>query len=714
MKRIEVAKTAGFCFGVNRAVSMCEALLSAGRSIVTLGEIIHNATVVERLAGMGCVAVETPQDTPPGATLVVRSHGVGQVVFDDCAARGIQYADATCPFVAKIHQIVRRYGDDGYSVLIAGDADHAEVRGIVGHCTGPAFVFSNLSQLMGLLTQKIGKDDCILVAQTTFNLLKYTECVDYIKKTYTNIRVFDTICNATRARQQEAEQLSKSSDVCVVIGGQNSSNTGKLYDVCARNAVTYRIEGPNELSAQMFAGANAIGITAGASTPAPLIEEVRTKMEEMIKDEAVVEEKEKEALTEAAAQPVAAPSETAATQEEEEAFDFERALEDSMRVVRRGQRIQGVVTSVMPNEVVVDIGTKHTGFIPLDELSDDSSAKPEDVVQVGETINLVVIKVQDLEGFVTLSKKRVDSEKGMEDLAKGVEDGTIFDAYVTEAVNKGLVAMVKGVRVFIPASQATLRRGEPYEQLVRSHQKIKILEVNPARRRAIGSVRAVLDIENEKKREVFWNEIEVDKKYTGIVKSLTTYGAFVDLGGVDGMIHKSELSWSRVAKTADIVQIGQEVEVYVKDFDPETRKISLGYRDEADNPWNKIQEYEIGTEFEAPVVSVTAFGAFVRVLPGVDGLVHLSEMSTEHIKAPGDLVKVGDTVKVRLIGVDFEKKRISLSMKPNSEADLPKEASAEQPQENAAPETQAAEEIAAAQEAVADAPEQEAAPEAEA
>lgn len=661
MKRVLVAGTAGFCFGVDRAVSMCGDLLDAGVPVATLGEIIHNRTVVDELSAKGAVVVDRVADTPGGATLIVRSHGVPQAVYDECARLGITVADATCPYVTKIHEIVREYGDKGYDVLIAGDANHPEVQGIVGHCTGTVYVFDDLQSLAAAL-DRAGHNPCILVAQTTFNLAKYTECAEAAKKACTNILIFDTICNATRARQQEAGQLALASDVCIVIGGQNSSNTGKLYEVCASHVPTYRIQHAGELSADMFKDAQTIGVTAGASTPARLIEEVLHKMDEFIKgEEIVVEDNMEEQQQQEETVPAADVQDDDVSDDD---FNFEQALEDSLRMVHRGQRVEGIVTSIHPNEVVVDIGTKQTGFIPLDELSDDASLKPEEVVQVGDKVNLIVTKVQDMEGFVTLSKKRVDSEKGLEELAKGVEEGTVFDAYITEVVNKGLVAVVKGVRVFIPGSQATLRRGEPYEQLARTHQKIKILEVTPQRRRAIGSIRAVLDVENEKKREEFWQNVEVGKRYTGTVKSLTAYGAFVDLGGVDGMIHKSELSWNRVAKPSDVVSVGDEVEVYVKEFDPETKRISLGYRDEADNPWNKIQEYSIGDEFEAPVVSVTTFGAFVRVLPGVDGLVHLSEMSTEHVKNPGEIVKVGDTVKVRLIGIDAERKRISLSMKP--------------------------------------------------
>ncbi len=636
MAEIVLAKTAGFCFGVDRAVRMCRDLLSGGKRAVTLGSIIHNARVVDELRAQGCFPVERPEDTPEGALLVIRSHGVPREVYERCRRLGIETADATCPFVAKIHDIVSRRSAEGAAVLIAGDRTHPEVQGIAGHCAAPPLIFADRGELLALAGAVPEKKSCIMVAQTTFDIVKYKECCEAAKKIYTNLFIFDTICNATAMRQREAEQLAKSCDVCVVIGGRNSSNTQKLTAVCRRFAPTCQIESADELDKKILTGAARIGVTAGASTPASLIEEVLISMSDIIKDED---------------------------------FNFEEALEESLRLVHRGQRVEGIVTSIRPNEVVVDIGTKHTGFIPVDELSDDPSAKPEDVVSVGDKVNLIVTKVQDLEGFVTLSKKRVDSEQGLLELEKGVEDGTVFDAYISEVVNRGLVATVKGVRVFIPASQATLRRGEPYDNLLHTHQNIRIIEADVRRRRAIGSIRSVLDDENRKKREEFWQNVEIGKHYSGAVKSLTEYGAFVDLGGVDGMVHKSELSWERIKRPADVVSVGQVIDVYVKDIDEENKKISLGYRREEDNPWNLITTYPIGSEFEAPVVSVTKFGAFVRILPGVDGLVHISELSDEHVKAPSDVVKVGDIVKVRLIGVNAEQKRISLSMRTPAEGE---------------------------------------------
>ncbi len=630
MPEIIVAETAGFCFGVDRAVKLCNSILDRGERAVTLGPIIHNDRVVSELNSKGCFAVSSLEEVPEGSSLVIRSHGVPRSVYDECSKLNIHVEDATCPFVAKIHTIVSEYSERGAGVLIAGDSSHPEVIGIAGFCAENPVIFSNEEEMERLSAAIKTDREFIMVAQTTFDLKRYDKCKEYAKKNYTKIRIFDTICNATKMRQNEAEELASRSDVCIVIGGRISSNTAKLASVCERHCRTYCIGGADELKDSMIFGAEKIGVTAGASTPAPLIEEVLTKMSQIIKDED---------------------------------FNFEEALEESLHLVHRGQRVEGIVTAIRPNEVVVDIGSKHTGFIPMDELSEDPSAKPEDIVKVGDKINLMVTKVQDLEGFVTLSKKRVESERGFEDLEKAVEDGTIFDAYISEVVNKGLVATIKGVRVFIPASQATLRRGESYEELVHTHQNMRVIEADGKRRRAIGSIRSVLDEENRKKRESFWNEIEVGKRYTGIVKSLTDYGVFVDLGGVDGMVHKSELSWGRVRKPSDLVSIGDTIDVYVKDIDAENKKISLGYRKNDDDPWNAVAEVAIGSEFVGPVVSVTKFGAFVNILPGVDGLVHISEISDSRVKAASDVVKVGDDVKVRLIGLDNERRRVSLSMK---------------------------------------------------
>ncbi len=623
MSKITVAKTAGFCFGVDRAVKLCEKLVKSDKKIKTLGPIIHNPQVVEQLLKDGVEIANSPSDAQDGSILVIRSHGVAKDIYTECERLGIEIADATCPFVTKIHKIVGKDNIKKKIVLIAGDKNHPEVSGIIGHCAGSSYTFDTKQRLFEIFSEISDVIPVIMVAQTTFNLVKYNEFVEYAFTLFKDIERHDTICNATMARQQEARQLAKQNDVCVVIGGNQSSNTKKLSDVCSDYATTYQIETANQLQSEMFINTNSIGVTAGASTPAPIIKEVLSKMSEIIKEE----------------------------------FNFEEALENSMRPVHRNQRITGIVTEIRGNEVAVDIGRKQTGFIPADEMSEDPTLTLNDICKIGDELNLVVIKVNDQDGIVMLSKKKIDSEKGIEELAKACEDGEIVDAYVTEVVEKGLIATVKGVRVFIPGSQATQRRGEPFDKYLRQTVKIKILEVTPERRRAIGSISAVLSEERAKLREQVLSTIGVGSRYNGVVKSLTNYGAFVDIGGVDGMVHVSELSWQRIKTPADIVKVGDEIEVYVKDYDAEKGRISLGYRDEAQNPWNILKEkYEIGDEIEAEVASVTKFGAFVHIVPGIDGLVHISE-----IPSSAD-VKTKDIVKVKFIGIDFDAKRVSLTM----------------------------------------------------
>ncbi len=615
---------------MDRAVKLCERLLDEGKKVATLGPIIHNDGVVADLAARGCTIVDSPGETPSGAVLVIRSHGVPKAVIEECSALGLQVEDATCPFVSKIHRIVEQAGKEGRHVVVAGSPEHHEVLGIVGHCGGPCDVVGSAEGLQGL---SFSHDEPVtLVAQTTFSMGKYDEIKACAKKYYTNLTVFDTICSATNKRQTEAAQLAKDSDCCVVIGGHNSSNTQKLKEVCEQFAPTFRIENAGELKQGMLAGYQKIGVTAGASTPYLIIKEVLTRMSEINQE-----------------------------------LDFETMMEESLKPVHRGQRVEGTVIEVRPNEVVVDIGRKQTGIVPMDEVLDDASMNPEEAIKLGETYTFQVSKVEDEKGIVTLSRKRVANETSMAELMAAYENGEPVDAYITgiskkDNVSKGLVANVKGVRVFIPGGQATLRRGESFDELLHTTQKILITKVEKERKSVIGSIRAVLEGDQAKKREEFFKTVEVGKEYTGTVKSLENYGAFVDLGGVDGMVHVSELSWKRIHNPAEVLKVGDEITVFVKDFDQEKGRISLGYRREEDNPWNLIKSYEIGSEFEAPIVSVTKFGAFARILPDLDGLIHLSELSTEHVDDPTKIVKVGDVVKVRLIGVDEEKKRISLSM----------------------------------------------------
>lgn len=635
--QIILAKTAGFCFGVNRAVKLTYELLEQGRPVATLGPLIHNPQVVEDLESKGAITCDSVDDVPDGCEVVIRSHGVGQSVYDKISTRRLAYHDATCPFVTKIHKIAAQAGAEGAMLLVAGDAKHPEVQGIVGHTTGKVEVFANLAELEKLLPELTQQKSIFAVAQTTFNVQSWETCKEFLKNQCTNAKIFDTICNATSVRQTETDLLAAQSDFMVVIGDRHSSNTGKLFDICKRQCDnTVLIETADELDALQVSVAEKIGVTAGASTPARIIKEVLDTMSEI---------------------------KSGVTNGEE---SFEALLEESLKNLNTNERVMGTVLSIAPNEVQVDVGRKQTGFIPASELSNDPNAKPEDIVKVGDKIELLIMKTNDQEGTIMLSKRRVDAAKGWEILESKVESQDVLTGKVTEAVKGGVIVIYNDVRVFIPASQATATRDESLEDLVGKEVQFRLIEVSQRgrRKRAIGSIRSVLKEQRAAQREEFWKNCEIGKKYTGVVKSLTSYGAFVDLGGVFGMIHISELSWTHIKHPSEVVNVGDTVEVYVKDINEETKKISLGFKNADENPWEILKnQYPVGTVVKATIVGLTSFGAFANIIPGIDGLIHISQIANKRIEKPADVLSVGETVEAKITAIDFDKKRVSLSMR---------------------------------------------------
>ena len=637
---------------MNRAVTIVNNLLEDGKKVTTLGPIIHNPHMVAELAERGVEIADTPNDlSSMDRTLVIRSHGVPQSVIDEIEQKGISYENATCPFVSKIHQIVKDNSREGKVILIAGDENHPEVQGIVGHCEGEHYIFKNYEDLGKLLKklENIEKISICVVAQTTYDVKEWKNCLKLLKKVYTNAKIFDTICSATSIRQSEAEELASISDIMVVIGGRQSSNTAKLFSVCKSNCErTYLIESAAELDDIALIDADIIGITAGASTPARIIKEVFNTMTENIE------------------------------KTENTAENFAELLEESLKNFNTDEKVHGVVVGIAPNEVYVDVGRKQAGFIPLAELSNDPNAKAEDLVKIGDELDLLIMRTNDQEGTIMLSKKRLDAIKGWDEIIKANEEDTPVTGFVTDVVKGGVIAVANGVRVFIPASQATATRGEPLENLLKKEVSFKIIEVNKGRRRAVGSIRAILKEERQKLADKFWETAEIGKKYTGTVKSLTSYGAFVDIGGIDGMIHISELSWGRIKHPSEVVKVGDTVEVYIKDLDREKGKISLGYKNTEDNPWEILKrDYPEGTVTEATIVGMTDFGAFANILPGIDGLIHISQISTERIEKPQDVLKIGDKVTVKITKIDFDKKRISLSIRELLEDQKSEEATEE-------------------------------------
>ena len=524
-------------------------------------------------------------------------------------------------------------------VLIAGNSVHPEVEGIIGHCSTECHTFKNseeIDEIYNIVLKKNNKQ-VFVVAQTTFDTKEWKKCVKKIKKLCTNAKIFDTICNATSVRQTEADLLAAQSDFMVVIGDRHSSNTGKLFDICKRQCDnTVLIETADELDALQVSVAEKIGVTAGASTPARIIKEVLDTMSEI---------------------------KSGVTNGEE---SFEALLEESLKNLNTNERVMGTVLSIAPNEVQVDVGRKQTGFIPASELSNDPNAKPEDIVKVGDKIELLIMKTNDQEGTIMLSKRRVDAAKGWEILESKVDSQEVLTGKVTEAVKGGVIVIYNDVRVFIPASQATATRDESLEDLVGKEVQFRLIEVSQRgrRKRAIGSIRSVLKEQRAAQREEFWKNCEIGKKYTGVVKSLTSYGAFVDLGGVFGMIHISELSWTHIKHPSEVVNVGDTVEVYVKDINEETKKISLGFKNADENPWEILKnQYPVGTVVKATIVGLTSFGAFANIIPGIDGLIHISQIANKRIEKPADVLSVGETVEAKITAIDFDKKRVSLSMR---------------------------------------------------
>ena len=636
---ISVAESAGFCFGVNRAINIVNSLIEKNVKVCTLGPIIHNMEVVRELEQRGCRAVESIEDVSQDETLVIRSHGVPKYVIDKLGEMGVKYDDATCPFVKKIHRIVGNSDNEGSVVLIAGNKNHPEVEGIIGHCSTQWHTFKNCDEIDEIFKIILDKNykEVLVVAQTTFDMKEWKKSVKKIKKLCTNAKIFDTICNATSVRQTEADLLAAQSDFMVVIGDRHSSNTGKLFDICKRRCEnTVLIETAAELDVKQIQNADKIGVTAGASTPARIIKEVLDTMSEIKSGETHFEE------------------------------SFEALLEESLKNLNTSERVMGTVLSIAPNEVQVDVGRKQTGFIPVSELSNDPNAKPEDVVKVGDEIELLIMKTNDQEGTIMLSKRRVDAQKGWELIEAKVESEEVLSGKVTEAVKGGVIVIYNDVRIFVPASQATATREESLESLVGTEVDFRLIEVSQRgrRKRAIGSIRSVLKEQKAAQREAFWADCTVGKRYQGVVKSLTSYGAFVDLGGVFGMIHISELSWTHIKHPSEVVNVGDTVDVYIKDINEETKKISLGFKNADENPWEILKnKYPEGTVVNATVVGLTTFGAFANIIPGIDGLIHISQIANKRIEKPADVLAVGDVVEAKITAIDFDKKRVSLSMR---------------------------------------------------
>lgn len=639
---ITVAKYAGFCFGVERAVSTVEEMIKNKdeKKIYTVGTLIHNPEITEKFKSRGVVALEEDdidkilESVENNIAFVIRAHGVKKEIEEKIKSakkeRNISLVDCTCPFVSKIHKIMDENTTEDTFTFLFGSTSHPEVIGIASHIKGERFIFDTYDELSDFFksdkAKNIPEKMTLLASQTTQNLSEYKKCQEFIKKVCTNTLIFDTICSVTENRQREVEKISKTSDAVLVIGGKNSSNTKKLYDISKKNNdMTFFVERFCDIP-KNITQMSKVGIAAGASTPGYMIEEVKKIMSEQ--------------------------------------ENFAQLLDESFKTLNTGDKVSGVVTSVSNTEVHVDIGSKVTGILTLENVTDDPSAKLENLFKVGDKIEAVAVRVSDIDGIATLSKKKVDAQNNWQKIVEAAENDTVIEGKITETVKGGVVAYALSNRVFIPASQTMVPRNGNLASIVGTVQKFKIIEVNPEKHHAVGSIRKPAVEERKANEENFWANIEEGKHYVGKVKSLTNYGAFVDLGGVDGMVHSSELSWTRISNPKDVVSIGDEIEVFVKAFDREKGRVSLGYKTEETNPWNEFtSKYQVGDVADAKIVSIMPFGAFAQILPGVDGLIHISQIANKKLATPAEVLKKGDEVKVKVIDIDTENKKISLSIR---------------------------------------------------
>ncbi len=658
--KIEIAEDSGFCFGVRRADKLVKELAKNNKTVSILGELIHNSDYIKKLSEMSIKTVEDIREKDTSEVCVIRTHGVTKDQEEVLKEKYHELVDATCPFVKKIHKIVQENSSPETDTIIIGREGHPEIIGIKSYAKGPVYVFENVEEIKCYQNVNFAKNSAILVSQTTNNTENYKKCQNVLKILYTNLKIFDTICSVTERRQFQARKKSGENDIMLVVGGAKSSNTKKLYEICLEKCKhTFYCENAEDLNVQEIqlavqeileykcGNVLTVCITAGASTPDDIIEEVQIRMNNITSDNNTTQNEIMEGMS------------------------FEQMLDSYTKPPRAGERVKGIITSVTPAAIYVDLGIKCTGVLPYAEITDDPSVDAEAEFKKGDEIEVQIVKYNEPEGIVTLSKKKLDGDKNWQIIADAAENNTTLNGKVIEAVKGGVIMQCGPNRVFIPASHTDFPKTEEgvteeqLKSLVGNSYDIKILpDVNPQRRRAVGSIRKVAAEARKAQRDAFWADIEVGKKYTGTVRSLTNYGAFVDLGGVSGMVYITELSWKRIKHPSEVVNVGDTVDVFVKAVDVEKKRISLGLRTEETNPWTILAtKYAEGDEAEVKIVSIMPFGAFAELIPGVDGLIHISQLADKKVEKPQDVVSVGDVVNVKIMSIDYEAKKVSLSIR---------------------------------------------------
>ncbi|MEA5059299.1 MAG: bifunctional 4-hydroxy-3-methylbut-2-enyl diphosphate reductase/30S ribosomal protein S1 [Candidatus Pelethousia sp.] len=668
MSKLITAKHIGFCFGVERAMDMAREAAKRG-PVYTYGELIHNESVIEKLEEEGIHVIHGLTEIPLGSRMIIRSHGLSPQERGELMERAGEVTDATCPFVARIHQIVAEQAGEGCPILIYGTADHPEVRGIAGYAKDVAVFIIKKPEEAEVLPFF---EKACLVSQTTAQRDGFEAIACILRSKVKDFRCFFTICPSTCQRQDEAAALSKKCTYMLVVGGHHSSNTQKLAAICKKYCKQVQsIANPSEFLLENIDTNDIIGVVGGASTPNWIIMEVITRMSELEKTMAESPEIEKVEAEEAATVETSVSAE--ATKEEPKAEapaaeetaepSFEEAFEKTLVRIRNGQLIKGTVLQIVNGEVGIDIGYKADGYIPRSEFSTNPDVDPAECVKVGDEIEVEVLKVNDGEGNVLLSRKNVESKKLWDDLMKDEDiQNKVFEGVGKEVVKGGLIATIEGIRAFIPASHISTKYVENIGEYVGQTLSLKVIEVDKARKRIVASHKAVMLEEAEKHRKELWSQLVVGSKVHGVVRRLTDFGAFVDIGGIDGLVHVTDVAWGRVKHPSDVLSIGQEVYLLIRDVDVEKQLVSLGYNQLQPNPWTMAdQKYPVGSIVEGKVVRIVPFGAFVALEPTIDGLIHISQVGVKRIEKVEDEINVGDMVRCKVLDVNPEAKRISLS-----------------------------------------------------
>lgn len=631
--KIIIADPSGFCFGVSRAIEMAEQSADTYGLVQTLGKIIHNSDEVARLGRHGVTCSLTLAELDSNLPVIIRSHGETKKVVDALRTTHRQVIDATCPFVSKLHKDVDRYSTD-HRVILLGNSDHPEIIGAVGWSHRPVDVVSSLEELQALT---LSDEPTVLVAQTTLREDFFAAAADYLRERVPELKIENTICSATKNRQQAAVDLAKRVDAMIVLGGKESSNTKKLVELCRLfNQNTFSFENSSEINGVELEKYGIIGISAGASTPQWIIDSVVETLERK-----------------------------AGVTKHMDNSEMKNLMEQSSFIVpKKNEVLKGKVVMVKDDGVVINIGYKADGILPANEISNPENKPLSELYEVDDEIEVLVLKREDSDGEVLLSSKRLRSRKDWEVLEEKFNNQETITVKVTEVVKGGLSAFYHDIRAFIPASHIDTGFVRDLSQFVGQEIEVGFLDFDRRKNQIVLTRKDILEKGQAGELEEFWKNIEVGQVKKGVVRRFTNYGAFIELGPADGLLHVSEIQWGKVNKPSDVLKVNDEMEFKIIDFNRDENKISLSRKQLVPDPWAIIDEnYHVGERYDGKVVSLTDFGAFIELEPGLEGLIHVSQISEDRVEVPSDVLRVGEEVVVKILDIDKGDRRIKLSMK---------------------------------------------------